>query len=45
MLDIECIYIKHILNELYKNDLISFEEWQNATNYLVSNKHHNKAIL
>lgn len=32
MLDIETIYIKHLLEELYRNDLISFDEWMAAVN-------------
>lgn len=30
MLDFEDIYIKHVLHDLFENDLISYDEWQNA---------------
>lgn len=30
MLDFETIYIKHVLHNLFENDLITYEEWQNA---------------
>lgn len=37
MLDIETIYIKHLLEELYRNDLISFDEWMAAVNAFNKN--------
>lgn len=32
MLDIEKVYIKHVLENLYRNDLITFDEWMSAVN-------------
>ena len=32
MLDIEKVYIKHGLENLYRNDLITFDEWMAAVN-------------
>jgi len=32
MLDIEKVYIKHVLENLYRNDLITFDEWMAAVN-------------
>jgi len=37
MLDIETIYIKHLLEELYRNDLISFDEWMATVNAFNKN--------
>jgi len=30
MLDFETTYIKHVLHDLFENDLISYDEWQSA---------------
>jgi len=32
MLDIEKNYMKHVLEYLYRNDLITFDEWMAAVN-------------
>lgn len=32
MLDIEKVYIKHVLENLYRIDLITFDEWMAAVN-------------